>query len=196
MLPGQRWQNKHFLFLQPHPFTRVQQLPAFAPALESSILFLFLVSQVLSYKIMPLMWNKKRPFTAPWWATTLFLMRTLYSFLPKPLTSTQWELTFKGSFSEASPALSLVLYLRSLSRWSMVEYPSEEKTQQSGVRHKREQKQSWCKQNSSAEEKENEPPQAKGSLLLTCSSSKISFLPAKNKQKSLLFIALPDAGTH
>lgn len=54
MLPGQGQQNKHFLFLQPHPFTRVQQLPAFAPALESSILVLFLVSQVLNYKITPL----------------------------------------------------------------------------------------------------------------------------------------------
>lgn len=90
MLPGQGRQNKHFLFLQPHSFTRVQQLPAFAPALESSILFLFLVSQVLNYTIMPLCEIKKRPFTASWWVTTLcFWLRTLNSFLPKALTSTQ-----------------------------------------------------------------------------------------------------------
>lgn len=89
MLPGQGWQNKHFLFLQPHPFTRVQQLPALAPALESNILFLFLVSQVLNYKIM-LLHEIKRPFTAPWWVTSLcFWLRTLDSPFPKALTSTQ-----------------------------------------------------------------------------------------------------------
>lgn len=65
MLPGQGRQNKHFLFLQPHPFTRVQQLPAFAPALESIILFLFLVSQVLNYKVMPLCETRKGPLQPP-----------------------------------------------------------------------------------------------------------------------------------
>lgn len=65
MLPGQGQQNKHFLSLQPHPFTRVQQLPALAPALESNILFLFLVSQVLNYKIMPLCEIKEGPLYSP-----------------------------------------------------------------------------------------------------------------------------------
>lgn len=65
MLPGQGQQNKHFLFLPPHPFTRVQQPPAFAPALESNILFLFPVSQVLNYKIMPLCEIKKGPLQPP-----------------------------------------------------------------------------------------------------------------------------------
>lgn len=67
MLPGQRQQNKHFLSLQPHPFTRVEeQVSALAAALESNILFLFLVSQVLNYKIMPLCEIKKGLYTAPW----------------------------------------------------------------------------------------------------------------------------------
>lgn len=54
-----------FYFYNLIHLTRVQQLPAFAPALESSILFLFLVSQVLNYKIMPLCEIKKGPLQPP-----------------------------------------------------------------------------------------------------------------------------------
>lgn len=156
MLPGPGQQNKHFLSLQPHPFTRVQeQAPALVAALESNILFLFLVSQVLNYKIMPLCEIKECLLYSPLVSDyPVFLAEDtgLLSSQGTKHPQQEGELTFKGSFSEASPVLSLVLYLRSLSRWSMVEYPSEEKTQQSGRKQKQEQKQSWCKQNSSAKE--------------------------------------------